>query len=118
MIKTSDLITEKTLTPGSPGTKKWMKKYGDHLLCIRYKYDKIRKRKIKTVELIVDVKTCKNLKTRMPWNKIVKIRIKYGEINLWRLVKSAGGKWNAKEKVWEIKYGEVKNLGLGHRIVR
>lgn len=104
--------------PGDPGTKKWIKKYGNQLICIRYKYDRIRKMKIKTIELIVEKKEIKNLKTQIPWNKIVKIRIKYGETNLGILVKQAGGKWNAQEKVWELKYGEVKTLGLIHRLVR
>jgi len=106
------------MIPGDPGTKKWIKKYGDQLICIRYKYDRNRKMKLKTVELIVEEKSYKNFKTRIPWNKIVKIHIRYGEIHLARLVKSAGGKWNSKEKIWEIQYGEVKTLGLAHRIVR
>lgn len=118
MIKASDLLTEKTLMPGDPGTQKWIKKFGDQLICIRYKYDRIRKKKLKTVELIVEEKESKKLKTQIPWNKIVKVKIKYGEINLARLVKQAGGKWNTKEKVWEICYGEVKSLGLTHRLVR
>jgi len=93
MTREHNLVTEKTLVPGNPGTKnkKWMKQYGDNLICIRYKYDR---------------------------NTKMKVRIRYGEIHLGTLVKSAGGKWNAVEKVWEAPYGEVKMLGLTHRIVR
>jgi hypothetical protein len=112
-----NLVTEKTLVPGNPGTKKWIKQYGDNLICIRYKYDRNTKMKVKTVELEVERKPCK-IKTRIPWNKTVKVRIRYGEIHLWSLVKSVGGKWNAVEKVWEAPYGEIKMLGLTHRIVR
>jgi hypothetical protein len=33
-------------------------------------------------------------------------------------VKSAGGKWNPREVVWELPYGQVVALGLTERIVR
>ena len=118
MIKASELTTEKTLMPGDPGTKKWIKQYGDELICIRYRYDRNRRMKIKTVELIAEEKVIHTQKTRIPWNKIVKLRIRYGEIHLARLVKEAGGKWNAQEKAWEVPYGEVKTLGLTHRLIR
>lgn len=116
--RSSNLVTEKTLIPGDPGTKKWIETYGAQLICVRYKYDRIKKTKIKTVELIVEEKAWQHSRTRIPSNKRVKVRIKYGEIHLARLVKNAGGKWNAEEKVWELAYGEVKSLGLSHRLVR
>ena len=46
--------TSKTLIPGRPGTVKWVKKYGEALIYVRYRYDVLNKRKIKTVELIVE----------------------------------------------------------------
>jgi hypothetical protein len=118
MIKATDLTTEKTLMPGDPGTKKWMQQYGDKLICIRYRYDRERKTKLKTVELIAEEKSCTNRKPRPSWNRIVKLRIRYGEIHLSRMVKESGGIWNRDEKVWTIPYGTVKNLGLTHRIVK
>ena len=42
-------------------------------------------------------------------DKSVKIQIKYGEVDLGNKVKSLGGKWNRKEKLWEISYENVKN---------
>ena len=46
-------ITKKLL-PGQPGTKKLVKKFGNDLFCVRYRYDSERKRKIKTVEIIME----------------------------------------------------------------
>ncbi len=43
-----------TLLPGQNGTKQLLAKYGDALVCVRYRYDKERYKRIKTVELIVD----------------------------------------------------------------
>ena len=36
----------------------------------------------------------------------------------YNLVKNAGGRWNADKGVWELRYGEVKQLGLTKRIVK
>ncbi|MBN1782852.1 hypothetical protein JW948_17085 [bacterium] len=117
-MKSSDLITEKTLAPGDPGTRKYVEKYGEKLLCIRHRYDRESKKKIKTVELVEYEKTCSPGKTRIPYNKIVFIKIKYGEIKLARIVKASGGKWNPQKRLWESPYGVIKMLGLTHRIVK
>jgi hypothetical protein len=43
-----------TLLKGQKGTRQLVKGYGDQLLCVRYRYDKARQKRLKTVELIVD----------------------------------------------------------------
>jgi hypothetical protein len=40
--------------PGEKGTQKLARQYGERLVCIRYRYDAARKKRFKTVELIVD----------------------------------------------------------------
>lgn len=51
-----DLKTQAHLKPGQRGTKKLLARYGDALLCVRYRYDKARGVRMKTVELIVEEK--------------------------------------------------------------
>jgi len=43
-----------TIKPGQNGTKRYTRQYGDQLVCVRYRYDKSRKKRLTTVELIVD----------------------------------------------------------------
>ena len=43
-----------TLKPGLNGTKKYLQQYGDQLVCVRYRYDKSKKKRQTTLELIVD----------------------------------------------------------------
>jgi len=109
---------KKVLRPGQPGTKKWLKKYGDNLLCVRYRYDAIKRRKITSVELIVEEGAWVEKCQKIPRNKIMPIRVSYEETYMRRLVKSAGGKWNNSKKAWEIPYGEILDLGLEDRIVK
>jgi len=110
--------TEKILKPGQPGTKKWVEKFGEDLLCVRYRYDKINSRKLKTVEIIVNQKAHINNSSRIPQNKLIPIQVNYDETYLRKLVKSAGGKWHPIKKVWKLPYGKIIDLGLEKRILK
>lgn len=100
-----------------PGTKKLVEKYGEDLICVRYRYDRKRKIKIKTVELVEEKTPWVSNVNKTPMNKIVQIKVDYDEIHLRKAVKSVGGRWNKKKKVWEVAYKDVKNLGLVDRMV-
>jgi hypothetical protein len=41
------------LKPGQKGTNRLLAQYGDRLICVRYRYDAQRKKRFKTVELLV-----------------------------------------------------------------
>ncbi|MCW8956955.1 MAG: hypothetical protein OQL09_08735, partial [Gammaproteobacteria bacterium] len=47
---------KKTLHPGDMGTKRLLAQYGDQLVCVRYRIDKLSQKRFTTVELIVDEK--------------------------------------------------------------
>jgi hypothetical protein len=49
----SFMHTSTTIRPGQRGAKKSMAQYGDRLVCVRYRQDEQRKKRFKTVELIV-----------------------------------------------------------------
>jgi hypothetical protein len=42
------------LKPGDRGTKKLVVQYGDKLVCARYRYDAIQKKRLKTVEIVTE----------------------------------------------------------------
>lgn len=44
----------KKLLPGAPGTKRFKKKYGRRLVCVRYRKDPENERRLTTVEIVVD----------------------------------------------------------------
>jgi hypothetical protein len=106
------------LKPGQKGTRKLVELYGPRLVCVRYRYDEHQQKRFKTVEIIVE---------EVPWTPkpkpvkpatIIAVRVEYGEVELGRRVKSAGGKWNPAKRVWEIRYDQAIALGLEERIVR
>lgn len=102
--------TLKRLRPGAPGTKRLVERFGDALVCVRYRLDPQHKRRLTTVELIVDDRPTKPEKTA--W-----LRIAYGETELRQRVKEAGGEWHPEHKLWRLPLKTVKALGLEMRVV-
>jgi hypothetical protein len=101
-----------TRKPGQKGTKQLQLKYGDALVCVRYRYDEKKRKRCKTVELIVDEHEW------MPDDTPVFVQIAWGEKELGVKVKQAGGRWLPEKKLWELTYRKVVKLGLCERVVR
>ena len=104
----------KTLHPGDMGTKRLYEQYGNQLVCVRYRVDKLTRKRFTTVELIVDEKP---IYTHRPIAKVL-VKVLFEEMNLRQKIKQAGGKWLAEEKAWEIDYETAKKLRLKKRIVK
>ena len=105
------------LKPGRKGTKQLLAQYGDRLVCVRYRHDAQQKKRFKTVELIVAEWAWEPPVPQIPADQRVALRLGFAEVDLRERVKQAGGKWNPRQKVWELCYGQVVALHLEARIV-
>jgi hypothetical protein len=105
------------LKPGQKGTKQLLTPYGDRLVCVRYRYDAQRKKRFKTVELIVAEREWEPPPPRFAADAIVGVRVGFAEVEIREQVKQAGGKWDRSRKVWELRYDHVVALKLEARIV-
>jgi hypothetical protein len=105
-----------TLPPGANGTKALVRKYGDQLVCVRYRYDKTTRKRYKTVELIVEEKDWQPGSISYSDKKVF-VRIDYGETDLRELLERHGGYWNPDKKAWHILYRKVVELGLEKRLL-
>lgn len=99
--------TQTHLKPGQKGTKRLVEKYGDALLCVRYRYDEKRGVKLKTVELVVEEKTVKP-DSHFRDEDTVAVIVAYTETSLRDRLKAAGGRWCPAEKLWRVRYGAIK----------
>ena len=104
-----------TLRPGQRGTKRLVAIYGDRLVCVRYRYDRERQKRVTTVE-IVHEEVDWTPKPPYANDAVVGVRIDLNERDLQRAVKAVGGKWNPHARVWELVYREVVKLGLQDRL--
>jgi len=108
---------EKTLLPGEPGTKKLVEQYGQDLVYVRYRYDAEHDLTVKTVELIIDKRPRRKHPQYIPKNKRMPLRVDYGEVEIGRQIRAAGGIWNREEQAWKLAYQKVLELGLGDRLI-
>ncbi len=112
----------KKMQPGDPGTKRYVRQYGEQLLCVRYRTDKHQQKRITTVELIIDEcfymprSTPPHSTASQSANREVLVRIAYGETALRQKLKHAGAIWLPDQKRWQIQYRIAEKLGLKDRI--
>jgi hypothetical protein len=104
--------TRLTMKPGQKGTKALQMEFGARLMCVRYKYDAQRRKRYKTVELIVEERDW------MPRGAIVEVDIERTEREIQNRVKAAGGRWDSTKRVWILPFTEVVRLGLAKRVLR
>lgn len=111
--------TRLSLAPGQNGTKKLLARYGERLLRVRYRYDAKRGLRHKTVELIVEsvpwAPRQRNAR-REPYDRVA-VRIEFSETALREQIKSAGGIWRHQQRLWEVDWKTVRELGLQTRVV-
>lgn len=116
--------------PGEKGTRKLVEKYGERLICIRYRYDPARRKRLKTVELVIaeedwlppephpqELKPA-GLGPKPFYTRRVGIRLAYDEVDLRRQVKAVGGMWDPAERLWFVPEEYVRRLGLVQRVVK
>ena len=100
-------IVLKKLSPVAAGAKRMATRYGPSLVCVRYREDAARGRRLTTVELIVDER---------PLPPPAAVRVAYEEVELRSQVKAAGGTWDGKRKLWLLPRAAVRKLKLENRI--
>jgi len=111
------MITRLKLKPGQKGTKAVVEKYGDALVCVRYRYDEASRIRTKTVELIEEQKELPAPRRKIKDDALVPVRIAYGEVELGRMAKMIGGKWDKSSKLWYVPYGKIKKTELEKHMI-
>ncbi len=111
------MITRLKLKPGQKGTRKLAAEYGDALVCVRYRYDAERRKRIKTVELVVDESNWLPPKPKFRDDDRVFVQIGFSEKDLRDAAKAAKGRWDPKARLWAIRYGNIKGTELEKHII-
>jgi len=104
--------TRLTLKPGQHGTKSLMKKYGDSLVCVRFRYDAETGKRIKTVELVIEECDWTPPTPRFTSDTIVSLRIAASNLPIRTKAKASGAKWNPEKQLWFVNYGKTVGTEL------
>ena len=113
----------KRINPGQPGSKQYLKEFGESLFCVRYRPDQENNNRITTIELIVDkgfylpaINSSRH-QAKPEKNQQVYLRIAYEENEIRQKVKNSGGRWRPEKKCWQLNYRDTIKLGLKEKIV-
>ena len=79
-----------------------MQVYGDRLVCVRYRYDREQRKPPDSI----------------PDAAVVGIRVDINEKKIQKRIKTAGGKWDPEDRLWNIRFVNAVNLGLKSRVVK
>ena len=104
------------LNPGQPGTLKLLRQYGDRLVCVRYRYDALKRRRYTTAEIVVDESEWDPLPSATARRERVPVRIAIQDTTLRAKAKTAGGRWDPNQRVWMLPMEQVIQLGLANRV--
>jgi hypothetical protein len=104
--------TSTTVQPGHRGTKKFLAQHGDRLVCVRYRSDEQRRKRLKTIELIVEEWPWTPPPPRRTDDSVVWVKVVFAERGLRQQVKEAGGVWNPDKQAWALRYDRAIALGL------
>ncbi len=108
--------TRLILKPGQHGTKRLVEKYGDSLLCVRFKYDAEKQQRLKTIELIVERTEWTPPPARYTEDALVYLRIEAADMPMRLKVKEAGGRWIQEKRLWRVSYGKIAGTALEKHI--
>jgi len=108
--------TRLILKPGQRGTKSLAEKYGDALLCVRFRYDAKSRQRLKTVELIVERTDWTPPQPRYTADTLVSLHIKAIDMQARLQAKAAGGRWSPEKQLWFVKYGNIAGTALEKHI--
>jgi hypothetical protein len=104
--------TRLTLKPGQHGTKTLMKRYGDDLVCVRFRYDPETRQRLKTVELVIERIDWTPPPSRFTDDTLIPLRIAATNMPIRNKAKAAGAKWNPEKRLWFVSYGKVAGTEL------
>lgn len=102
----------KRMAPQQAGAVKLARRYGDALVCVRYREDPDGLHRCTTVELVVERVPIVRREPRP-----VGLRLKHNERELRAALLQQGAVWDAAARLWRAPLRTVKALGLVDRVV-
>ena len=110
--------TRLTRRPGQAGTRKFLERYGERLVCVRYLYDLEKGCRHKTVELLVETVAWQPgmRRSRRRDEEMIAVRIGYEEADLRERAKRLGAIWRPQQRLWEMRWLDAKRLGIANRV--
>ena len=103
----------KKMSPMQAGAKKLARRYGDALICVRYRHNAEGTTRYTTVELVVESVA---VQKRSAADALVGVKLEFDDRTLRAVVQASGAEWDAKAKLWRMPRRVAKHLDLLARV--
>jgi hypothetical protein len=103
----------KKLRPGQPGTRRVMKRYGDGLVCVRYRHDRLGLYRVTTIELVIDAGP---IHPRRFDAASFGVHLERHEHALRAALRAHGARWDPMDRLWWARGATLRKLELVDRI--
>jgi hypothetical protein len=110
-LQRSNII--KKLNPDQKGALRLAARFGDRLVCVRYRTDPASGRRFTTVEIVVEERS-----SIAPESAFVLVRVNWNETELRRAIKAHGGIWLQERKLWRVPREAVSKLKIKDRVLQ
>jgi hypothetical protein len=101
------LRVAKTYAPDQDGAKRFFKRHGDDLVCVRHRLSEDGLTRYTTVELLAETTPVASRQ-----RTLIALRIPDSTKSTRSLLLACGARWDAKHKVWLIPHMVAKGLRL------
>lgn len=106
----------KTLWPPRPGTVRLLERFGDALVCVRYREDPSGLRRYLTVELVVETVRTARARRSSVERALFPLMLGPGDREMRAAIKQAGARWHPGDRLWYLPAAAIRRLGLEDRI--
>ena len=111
------MITRLKLKPGQRGTKRLLAEHSSALVCVRYRYDAAKRKRMKTIEIVVEESDWQPPVPKFRDDDRVFVQIGFSEQALRDAAKTAKGRWDPEARLWTVRYGNIKGTELEKHII-
>ena len=105
----------KKLSPGAAGTKRLNQRFGQDLVCVRYRPDREAGLRYTTVEIVVDSGP---IATQAEADPLLLVQIGWNETEIRLAACALGATWDKDKRAWRMSKEAIKRLQFGHRLVK
>jgi len=105
----------KRFSATQPGALKLARRFGDALVCVRYRHDPQGRYRYTTVELVVDEAP---VAQREDPDAMVLVHLAFDDTKRRQLVLAHGARWDTRHRLWSMPRKTAKKLRLVARIVK
>lgn len=111
----ADTHVVKRLSATQPGALKLARRFGDALVCVRYRHDAQGQHRYTTVELVVDEAP---VARRAELDETVLVHLAFDDNKRRQLAIAHGAQWDVRQRLWSMPRRTAKKLRLIARIVK